>query len=250
MPTLAVPLTFAVLQNRLLRHVRERVANGELTERGLARMIGVSQPHMHNILKGVRALTSDIGDLLIAALGVSLLELAETEELGQALEARGGGQGTGRQVRLVQGQLSPFERFPDPGPADDWVRVPDVLVAAVRRPAIMAYVADIEVEHLFGGVANIILEMDEAARLAVRPECWYAIRWGGAGYVRRLRRNPGALVVLGQRSWRPSNLPDRIPLGDLSALSVIRGRVEWCGPDIRTAAIAQSGSFLSRRMFS
>lgn len=250
MPTPAAPLTFAALQNRMLRHVRERVANGELTERGLARLIGVSQPHMHNILKGVRALTSDVGDLLVATLGVSLLELAATEELGQALEARSVDEGTGRQVRLVQGHLSPFERFPDPGPADGWVRVPDGLVTSVRRPVIMAYVADIEVGNLFAGIANIMLELDESARLAVKPECWYALRWGGAGYVRRMRREPGALVVLGQRSWQPSNLPDRIPLGDLPALSVIRGRVEWCGPDLRSAVAAQSGFFLSRRMLS
>ena len=39
-------------QAKLLARVRDRLHNGELTERGLARQIGISQPHVHNVLKG------------------------------------------------------------------------------------------------------------------------------------------------------------------------------------------------------
>jgi hypothetical protein len=32
--------------------LRERVMNGEISERRLAQLTGISQPHMHNVLKG------------------------------------------------------------------------------------------------------------------------------------------------------------------------------------------------------
>jgi hypothetical protein len=246
-----VPMTFATLQRRMLVRVRGLLANGELTERGLARMVGVSQPHIHNVLKGVRVLTSDIGDLLIGALGFSLLELAEPHELGTVLEGRREPGGASRQVRVAPGKLSPYERFPDVGAPGDWVRLPESTVAPMQRPVITAFLADPEVEAVFGGATHLLLELADPARLTVFPESWYALRWGGAGFIRQVRRENGALAILGQRGWRPSSLPDRIPLGDLPALSVIRGRVEWCGPDPRAlVSVFQTGRFLPSPTFS
>ena len=46
---------FEILRNRLIENIRYRIRNGELTERGLARRTGISQPHLHNLLKGVRS---------------------------------------------------------------------------------------------------------------------------------------------------------------------------------------------------
>ena len=46
-----------------------------LTERGLAGLIGVSQPHMHNILKGIRKLSPVVADRILATLEISLLDL-------------------------------------------------------------------------------------------------------------------------------------------------------------------------------
>ena len=36
----------------LIQHLRDRVHYGELTERSLSRVTGISQPHLHNVLKG------------------------------------------------------------------------------------------------------------------------------------------------------------------------------------------------------
>ena len=69
------PITFAVLRTRLLQVVNGRIRNGEFTERGLARLVGLSQPQVHNLLKGARRLSSDTADLLMARLGISILDL-------------------------------------------------------------------------------------------------------------------------------------------------------------------------------
>lgn len=45
--------------------ITRRIRNGELTERGLARRVGISQAHMHNVLKGVRVLTPDLADKIL-----------------------------------------------------------------------------------------------------------------------------------------------------------------------------------------
>jgi len=70
-------MDFETLQRRLLTRVRTSVTNGELTERGLARMIGISQPHMHHILKGVRALSLENADRILRRLDLTVLDLLE-----------------------------------------------------------------------------------------------------------------------------------------------------------------------------
>jgi hypothetical protein len=65
-------LNFRELHKRLIDVARERVHAGEFTERGLARIAGVSQPHMHNVLKGIRDLSADSADRLMAALGLNI----------------------------------------------------------------------------------------------------------------------------------------------------------------------------------
>jgi len=55
-------MTFHELQQRLLDELRQRVQSGAATERGLARISGISQSHLHNVLKGKRLLSMDKAD--------------------------------------------------------------------------------------------------------------------------------------------------------------------------------------------
>jgi len=73
-------MNFELLQRRLIAHVQDRVQRGELTERGLARRTGISQPHLHNVLKGVRVLSPQIGDVLLRHLHITVLDLLREEE--------------------------------------------------------------------------------------------------------------------------------------------------------------------------
>ncbi|MGP8243509.1 MAG: helix-turn-helix domain-containing protein, partial [Bryobacteraceae bacterium] len=51
------------------------VRNGELTERALARATGVSQPHIHNVLKGRRELSVEMADAILEALHLDAHDL-------------------------------------------------------------------------------------------------------------------------------------------------------------------------------
>ena len=74
-------MTFHQLQQRLLDRLRQRIRSGEATERGLARIAGVSQPHLHNVLKGKRLLSVEMADEILRNLGLDVLDLLEPEEL-------------------------------------------------------------------------------------------------------------------------------------------------------------------------
>ena len=79
--SLAHAIYFELLQLRLIANVHQRVQRGELTERGLARGTGISQPHLHNMLKGVRVLSPPMADLLLRHLHMTVLDLLDTDEL-------------------------------------------------------------------------------------------------------------------------------------------------------------------------
>ena len=74
-------MEFQELRERLVAHLRDRVRRGELTERGLARISGVSQPHIHNVLKGKRVLSLEMSDAVLRQLRIDLLDLVKPEDL-------------------------------------------------------------------------------------------------------------------------------------------------------------------------
>ena len=74
-------MDFQELQGRLVEYLRQRIRNGEITERGLARVTGVSQPHIHNVLREKRLLSIDTSDRMLGRLHLDLLDLILPEDL-------------------------------------------------------------------------------------------------------------------------------------------------------------------------
>ncbi len=66
---------FRELQQKLVELARDRVKAGQVTERGLARMCAISQPHMHNVLKNARMFSNDSSDRLMRALDIRVPDL-------------------------------------------------------------------------------------------------------------------------------------------------------------------------------
>jgi AraC-like DNA-binding protein len=69
------PLTFEDLLARLLGEIEKRIRNGSLTERGLARLTNMSQPHVHHILKGKRGITPKVADRFLRVMGMDASDL-------------------------------------------------------------------------------------------------------------------------------------------------------------------------------
>jgi plasmid maintenance system antidote protein VapI len=73
-------VTFQDLHERLVRHLNRCVHTGQITERGLAKRAGISQPHIHNVLKGRRLLSWDSADRLLHELQLDALALPDEDE--------------------------------------------------------------------------------------------------------------------------------------------------------------------------
>lgn len=75
-------MNFEQLRKLLVECIREKISNGEWTERSLARQSNISQPHLHNVLKGVRLLSPEMADRLLEITHMTILDLMEREKLG------------------------------------------------------------------------------------------------------------------------------------------------------------------------
>lgn len=226
-------LSFHVLFQRLLDRVRARIAAGDLTVRGLARRIGVSQPHMQNIVNGRRVLTVEMADRLLEFLAISPLDLAKPAELGNTLERVEPEPDLVRYVPLLAGLLGPAHPFPELEGNAGWVPLPAHTLSGLRQPVFAELGADPELAADFPGAAYALLDSSLPARLRVRIDAWYAIRWLGGGWLRRVRYEPGRLVVLGQAGLRQIIGPDSIELGGSTVDAHVRGLVVWVGGDPR-----------------
>ncbi|MDQ2844419.1 MAG: hypothetical protein M3Y72_25915 [Acidobacteriota bacterium] len=75
-------LTFSALQRRLLAFVNARIQNGEFSERSLAKQMGISQPQLHNVLKGARNLHVPLSDAFLRFFKICVPDLLSPAELG------------------------------------------------------------------------------------------------------------------------------------------------------------------------
>lgn len=244
MRTAGNSLFFSVLQDRLIEQVKLRLFNGELTERRLARMIGVSQPHMHNVLKGVRSLTPEVADLLLGGLGISVLDLVETGEAGVLLRDRQYEKARPALAPVVDGRVGPGHPFPQLADRTEWIPLPAGLWRTRRRLVLAPMGPDPE-SPLPRGDDFALVCLDEEARLRAGPRDIVVLRWRGSGYARRVRAAGEEVEVLRQQNWLITGGPDRIELGGQSVLAVLRGVVVWTGRDFRRGSpLDYMGSFL------
>ncbi len=71
---------FEELLGRFRARLRQKIRNGEITERGLARLSGVSQSHVHNALKGARLLRPRTADRVMRAMRISVCDLMAPDD--------------------------------------------------------------------------------------------------------------------------------------------------------------------------
>jgi transcriptional regulator with XRE-family HTH domain len=217
--------TFGTLNRRLLDRVKAALRNGGLTERALAQRVGISQPQLHNVLKGVRGVTLSLADMMIEGLGSSILELFEPTELGEHFFRAESPNSDLRQVPVLRGVLGPLRGFPETTDAVEWLRLPFGGLEQVRRPALVSLDED---PVLSPNWRMAMLELEESERRGALLPGWYAIRWQGRGFLRHASAENGGLRVAGG-----GGVPEPIDFAGTNSLSVVRAKVVWAGPDAR-----------------
>ena len=152
------PMDFCDLHGRLLQDVKRRVSGGEITERSLARATGISQPHMHNVLKGIRDLTPLNADRILRALRLTICDLLEIRELKNGLDSRGATNEPGREIPVVTNLVGAGSRWPVAVSHFERFHLAESQFRCFRQPLAARLAPDPAMADIFAGGELIILE--------------------------------------------------------------------------------------------
>lgn len=241
-------MTFQDARLKLLACVRNQMCNGEITERGFARMIGISQPHAHNVLKGVRTLSPEIGDLILKSLQLSLADLVSLDEIEMQLNRRRAQESAGN-VAFLNSPLGPGEAWPS---AMNWRKsfplpfrpppIPSALAMAelTADPKMGATVGGCDV-----GLLEILAGQHGAGQQgAIRPEALYVIERAGEALLRYIRSGARCHYLVSDADFDDPAAWEPIEHGAVSLGNLIKARVLWLGRKRDREAVPQRGRFL------
>ena len=177
---------FAELQRRLIAALQSRLRNGELTERRLARLTGISQPHIHNVLRGKRTLSFRTADLIQERACISFVELLEGE--GTALHSSGGRPAPCPlvEVPVLSGWLGPGLPLPRESSPVEKYPFPGAHLASVERPLVARLAGDPKMRTCFRENDLALLDHSPARRTQLRRHCLYLVNRAGEGLIRRV----------------------------------------------------------------
>jgi transcriptional regulator with XRE-family HTH domain len=200
------------------------VSNGEISERGLARLTGISQPHIHNVLKGARLLSADVADQILRRLRINLVDLLTADEAGATLSVAPGKEPADacecRTVAMLEGWIGREHPYPQaagreryPFPAADVERLESPVAARLAPDPLRA--------PIFSGRGVVLLDRSEEVRRDPDEEGYFALDLSGGGTIGLVRRARRHLYLWDCHAdaWQSISLPDRAPP------DVIQGRV-------------------------
>ena len=174
---------FELLHTRLVDHLRGRLRSGELTERSLARLAGISQPHLHNVLKGVRVLSAATADVVVMNLRLSVFDLLSQEELASPGRTAAGPRY--REVPLAAGWLGPGHPFPDLQQDAGRLTLSAAELEGIEDAVAVRLAADPQAPAIFRAGDLVLLQVFSSGDAVLQPGAYYAIDAGGWGVLRR-----------------------------------------------------------------
>ncbi|MBC8167930.1 MAG: hypothetical protein H7Y20_18935 [Bryobacteraceae bacterium] len=215
---------FSDLRDTFLNSLRAGVCNGETTERSLARLVGVSQPHMHNVLKGTRTLTPELMDRFLYHKRLSVLDLVDSAAIARHLDMERPNPALYSYLPVVKGSLGPGHAWPTAIEAHE--RFP-VAVSAARRmwhPVVAKLGVDLHMHPLFGEGDMALLDQSHQARTEFDDDALYVIKKGRAGQVRRIRVIGPAVYAVSEDCLARPGLWERLPVEGQHKAHFVRAR--------------------------
>jgi transcriptional regulator with XRE-family HTH domain len=222
-------MLFADLRMTLISVLRARVRNGELTERGLARLVGVSQPHIHNVLKGARTLSPELSDQILQHLRISLLDLIERDRIEAHLDLAVPA-GAYVYVPLLRGNLGPG--LPWPTEMSQSARLPFAAsqVAAIRNPVAVRLSEDARMRPVFAAGDIALLDQSHVARTDLNASAYYVVKMGNGGVIRRVEISGNALYLIPEDCQSRPLGWQRIAIQGRPLTQLIRARASVAAP--------------------
>ena len=224
-------MNFRDTHDRLVEQLRNRVRNGELTERALARQLGISQPHVNNVLRGRRKLSPEIADLILKFFHSSVLDLYADGELHKNLRSRIPADRLGIAAAVLKQRL---------GPGNPWLGTTDgrsryhlpARVNAIPGCTVFGRLApDYSMPARLCGSDIALLDTSIAGRLADHPSELFVLERSGDTLLRWIRGGFGNLYIVDEQNL---NLPlawEPLPMREEQRLDFIKARVLWLGAE-------------------
>ncbi len=216
-------------------HIRNRVRAGEITERGLARLTGMSQPHLHNVLKGIRSLSSNYADQIVNHLNLSIADLLTGAEIGM------GGLGDGPLAR-AKGVVTAVEGVPEMDSGDIYP-VPRWLTETLTGPVMVKLAHDASVYPYFQEGDLALMDRAPLTREGLRATAVYLVQTGQGTLVRFVRAGGTRLYLVTPATAGEPRLWDYVPLPGEDVREVIKGRLVWIGRALEPETFALSTIF-------
>ena len=236
-------MNFQDARLKLLAYVRNEIRNGELTERRLARLVGISQPHAHNVLKGARTLSPQVFDLLLKYLHLSLLDLIPVEELEAQLERRRPLPPVA-QIPFLETPIGPGRPWPS---SVDWAKTFPAPVSPVTIPndLLMANLADDPTMAATLAACDLaLLDTSERQCSAVDPEGLYVVERGGEAVIRSIRSGARGYYLVADATLDHPAAWEPLQLSTAPDSAAVKARVVWLGRGSDRNARLQRGRLL------
>jgi hypothetical protein len=209
-------MTFEQLHEQLLATVRQRVRNGELTERSLARLTGISQPHIHNVLKGVRILNNSLADAILLQLKMNVGDLTGNSQSEIAAV---------RHIPLLAGLLGQERGAFEPGRTTGVVAIPSLVAAGLWRPVMARLGRDDEARPRFEPQDLVLIDQAVRPRAELCVDSVYVVETGLGPRLRYLRVAGERLFLTSEASRNEPRRWELVESGEESG--AVKGRVIW-----------------------
>ena len=216
-------MLFADIRSTLVTVLRERVRNGELTERGLARLVGVSQPHIHNVLKGARELSIELSDQILQTLRISLLDLIERDRLQIHLNSSSSF-ATYVYVPVLKGYLGPSQSWPTEVSEGDRLPFRTEFVRSISNAVAARLAADPRMSRVFTAGDLALLDQSQSARSVIESGAYYVVKVGNSGMVRRLQAGHNCIYLISDDTQDRASGWQCIPTEGRSLTHFVRAR--------------------------
>lgn len=239
-------MDFGDLQRRLVDELRWRVQNGETTERGLARAVGVSQPHIHKVLKGSKILSLKFCDRIVSALGLTVFDLLD--ELDAERWSRRCRRGSAEAVNLdvLEGRLGPNEAWPHRIAGRATFAVSPGDIAGFRFPVAAQLGPDPRMEDELYPDEWVVLDQSIRVRQHPVQSALYLVRLRGHGLIRNVQVHAGAIYVVADDVRNQPSAWERVSVPSLELPRLIRARVhrvvreqQWPRPEPAVKPLAR-----------
>jgi hypothetical protein len=214
---------FKELQGRLIGIARERVSAGELTERGMARSCGISQPHMHNVLKNIRVLSTAAADRLMHALDISASDLLWRVSIEPDAGVRA--------IPIIRNRIGPgseaiFTEIRGHFP------LPESLLRGLVDPVAARVGPDLVLPKALAAHDLVLLDQNPRIRSEPGGAGIWVVRESASLSIRYLRKRGTGLCLANEVTLEDPQQWHSIPLAGRNILDIVRARIVWMGREM------------------